>query len=69
LLSIFTLGRKYYGDYISNAYSRNNHNDTYVNPNATIFMTVGTAGAKQYGFTGQAPYIAQQFIRHGFVDV
>jgi hypothetical protein len=46
-----------------------NHNDTYVNPNATIFMTVGTAGAKQYGFTGQAPYIAQQFIRHGFVDV
>lgn len=45
------------------------HNDTYVNPNATIFMTVGTAGDKRHGFTGQAPYIAQQFIRHGYVDV
>lgn len=32
-------------------------------------MTVETVGAKQYGFTGQAPFIVQQFVRHGFIDV
>ena len=37
--------------------------NTYVNPNGTIFLTVATAGAEQYNFTGQAPYIANQFER------
>lgn len=46
-----------------------NHNDTYLNPNASIFMTIGTAGAEQYGFAAQAPYIAKQFMRFGFLDV
>jgi hypothetical protein len=30
---------------------------------------VGTAGAKQHGFADQAPYTAQQFVRHGFINV
>ena len=47
----------------------NNHLDTYVNPNGTIFVTVGTAGAKPYAFAGQAPYIAKQFEGYGFLDV
>ena len=47
----------------------NNHLDAYVNPNGTIFMTVGTAGAKPYAFAGQAPYIAKQFEGYGFLDV
>jgi Calcineurin-like phosphoesterase len=46
------------------------HNpNTYINPNGTIFMTVGTAGAEQYNFTSQAPFIAKQFERFGFLDV
>ena len=47
----------------------NNHPDAYVNPNGTIFMTVGTAGAKSHAFAGQAPYIAKQFEGYGFLDV
>jgi hypothetical protein len=46
-----------------------NHNNTYSKPNGTIFITVGTAGAKQHGFAGQAPYIAQQFVGHGFINI
>ena len=46
-----------------------NHPDTYVNPNGRIFMTVGTAGAEQYRFAGQAPYIAKQFQRFGFLNI
>jgi len=46
------------------------HNpNSYLNPNGTIFMTVGTAGAEQYNFTAQAPFIASQFERFGFLDI
>jgi hypothetical protein len=47
----------------------NNHLDTYVNPNGRIFMTMGTAGAEQYRFAGQAPYIVKQFERFGFLNI
>lgn len=47
----------------------NKNYNTYLNPNGTIFMTVGTAGAEQYPFSGQAPYIANQFQAYGFLDV
>ena len=43
--------------------------DTYVNPNGTIFLTVGTGGAELYNFTGRAPFIANQFERFGFLDI
>lgn len=43
--------------------------NSYVNPNGTIFLTVGTAGAEQYNFMGQAPFIANQFERFGFLDI
>jgi hypothetical protein len=45
------------------------HTDTYTDPNGTIFITVGTAGAEQYNLTGQAPFIANQFERFGFLNV
>ena len=46
------------------------HNpNSYLNPNGTIFMTVGTAGAEQYNFTARAPFIASQFERFGFLDI
>ena len=47
----------------------NAHVDSYDEPNAPIFTTVGTAGAEQYNFTGQAPYIVKQFDRFGFLNV
>ena len=34
-----------------------------------IFLTAGTGGAEFYNFTGQAPYVVKQFLRHGFLDV
>jgi predicted MPP superfamily phosphohydrolase len=34
-----------------------------------IFMTVGTAGQDLHDLTGRHVYIAEQFQRHGFVDV
>jgi len=41
----------------------------YINPNGTIFLTVGTGGAELHNFTGKAPYIAEQFESHGFLNV
>ncbi|MGI0022851.1 MAG: metallophosphoesterase, partial [Nitrososphaeraceae archaeon] len=34
-----------------------------------IFFTVGTGGANFYNFTGQAPYVVKQLLRHGFLNV
>jgi len=34
-----------------------------------IFVTVGTAGQNMYNFTGQAPYVIEQFLGHGFLSV
>jgi Calcineurin-like phosphoesterase len=45
------------------------NNSVYVNPNGTIFMIVGTAGADQYKLLGKAPYIATQFQKYGFVNI
>jgi predicted MPP superfamily phosphohydrolase len=38
-------------------------------PKGPIFITVGTAGQNLYNFTGKAPYIITQFLRHGFLNV
>jgi calcineurin-like phosphoesterase family protein len=45
------------------------NNSVYVNPNGTIFMIAGTAGADQYKLLGKAPYIATQFQKYGFVNI
>jgi len=34
-----------------------------------IFFTVGTGGADFYNFTGQAPYVVNQLLLHGFLNV
>jgi hypothetical protein len=41
----------------------------YNKPNGTIFLTVGTGGAELHNFTGKAPYVAEQFESHGFLNV
>jgi Calcineurin-like phosphoesterase len=40
-----------------------------IDPGGPIFVTVGTAGQNMYNFTGQAPYVIQQFLSHGFFSV
>jgi hypothetical protein len=47
----------------------NKENTLYKNPNGTLFLTVGTGGAELHNFTGKAPYIAEQFESHGFLNV
>jgi hypothetical protein len=34
-----------------------------------IFVTLGTGGEDLYEFTGQAPYVITQFLRHGFLNI
>jgi predicted MPP superfamily phosphohydrolase len=41
----------------------------YSDPNGSIFVVVGTGGADLHNFTGQAPFVAKQFQRFGFLDV
>src|SRR6266498_2997342 len=45
------------------------NNSVYINPDGTIFMIVGTAGADQYKLLGKSPYIITQFQRYGFVNI
>ena len=44
------------------------NNSVYINPNGTVFMIVGTAGAHQYNLLGKSPYTVTQFQRYGFVN-
>ncbi len=41
----------------------------YKNEKGAIFLTVGTGGKDLYNFTGQKPFVIEQFGRHGFVNV
>jgi len=41
----------------------------YNNTDGRIFAIIGTAGADLHNFTGQAPYVVEQFQRFGFLDV
>jgi predicted MPP superfamily phosphohydrolase len=41
----------------------------YNNPEGPIFVTIGTAGAPLYNFTGQRPFIISQFADNGFLNV
>jgi hypothetical protein len=41
----------------------------YTNLHGVIFVVVGTAGARLFPLYGHAPYIATQYIGHGFLDV
>jgi hypothetical protein len=46
-----------------------NNTEHYSNiKNGQIFFTVGTGGAELYNFTGQAPFVIKQFLRHGFLN-
>jgi hypothetical protein len=43
--------------------------NNYNNPEAPIYVIVGTASEELHQFNGQAPFIAAQFIQSGFLDV
>ena len=46
-------------------YNNNNYND----PEGQIFVTAGTGGASVYPLTGQADYVANQYVGFGFLNV
>jgi hypothetical protein len=46
-----------------------NDKNKYYNPKGIIFSTIGTGGAEAYPLTGQAPYIANQYIGFGFLNI
>lgn len=43
--------------------------EKYSDPNGSIFVVAGAGGADLHNFTGQAPFVAKQFQRFGFLDV
>jgi len=45
------------------------HTRDYKNEKGAIFLTVGTGGKDLYNFTGQKPFVIEQFERRGFVNV
>jgi hypothetical protein len=48
---------------------KDKNGNNYNNPDAPIYVTVGTAGAELYEFDGQAPFIAAQTVQAGFLNV
>lgn len=44
-------------------------NNNYYDPKGMIFGTVGTGGESLYPLTGQAPYVATQYVGFGFLNV
>lgn len=46
-----------------------NNNNNYYDPKGMIFGTVGTGGESLYPLTGQAPYVATQYVGFGFLNV
>jgi hypothetical protein len=44
-------------------------NTTYKEPNAPIFIIVGTGGAELHSFAGTVPYVVKQLEDHGFLNV
>src|ERR687898_1182338 len=47
----------------------NNNNNNFHDPEGQIFVTVGTGGAELYPLTGQAVYVANQYIGFGFLNL
>lgn len=45
------------------------HTRDYKNEKGAIFLTLGTGGKELYKFTGQKPFVIEQFERHGFLNV
>lgn len=43
--------------------------EKYNDVKGQIFFTVGTGGQDLYNITGQAPFVAEQFLHHGFLNV
>mgnify|MGYP003575021085 CR=1 FL=1 len=48
---------------------RDNNMNDYNNPDAPIYVTVGTAGDDLHMFRDQAPFIATQLMQPGFLEV
>ena len=60
---------KYNDKDASNPVIADKNKKDYNNTEGTIFAVIGTGGADLHNFTGQAPYVVEQFQRFGFLDV
>ena len=57
---------------VTNNNNNNNTDDSnnnFHNPEGQIFVTAGTAGAELYLLTGQADFIANQYVGFGFLNI
>ncbi|HEU5461406.1 MAG TPA: metallophosphoesterase [Nitrososphaeraceae archaeon] len=59
----------YNNDNSTNPIITDTNKNNYYDPKGMVFGTIGTAGAEIYPLTGQAPYIATQYVGFGFFNV
>ena len=59
----------YNNDNSTNPIITDTNKNNYHDPKGMVFGTIGTAGAEIYPLTGQAPYIATQYVGFGFLNV
>lgn len=53
----------------SNPIVTDKHTRDYKDIKGQVYVTVGTGGKDLYNFTGQRPYVIEQFERRGFINV
>ena len=59
----------YNNDNSTNPIITDTNKNNYYDPKGMVFGTIGTAGAELYPLTGQAPYVATQYVGFGFLNV
>ncbi|HEU4483719.1 MAG TPA: purple acid phosphatase [Nitrososphaeraceae archaeon] len=59
----------YNSDNSTNPIITDTNNNNYHDPKGMVFGTIGTGGASIYPLTGQAPYVATQYVGFGFLNV
>ncbi len=53
----------------SNPTITDNDSKHYEDSTGQVYLTIGTGGAKLYGLSGRAPYVAAQYEGFGFLDI
>jgi hypothetical protein len=59
----------YNNDNSTNPIITDTNKNNYYDPKGMVFGTIGTAGVSLYPLTGQAPYVATQYVGFGFLNV
>ena len=59
----------YNNDNSTNPIITDTNKNNYYDPKDMVFGTIGNAGVSLYPLTGQAPYVATQYVGYGFLNV